>query len=679
VGVRIGVDIGGTFTDLVCYDAASGKTFVEKVPTTPQSPAKGCIAAVQAAIKPDVLAKAEHFLHGTTVGLNALLERRGAVVGLITTAGYRDILEIRRGTRDEPYNPFWVPPAPLVPRHLRLGVRERIAADGSVLEPVDASDVRAALKELRAGGATTIAVMLLNSYANPAHELEIERILLDDGYAGALSLSHRVSREYGEYERLSTTVVDAFVRARMAEYLHEIESDLRGAGFKGTLLLTRSGSGSMTFAEAYERPFETIMSGPVAGAEGAAELSRTLGLGDLVSADVGGTSFDTCLIVDGRPPLLYAGTVAGMPLQTPWVDVRSIGAGGGSVAHIDDGGALKVGPVSAGAVPGPACYGRGGTAPTLTDAALFLGMLGDGKLASGLVLDKSLAERALNTIAGALGYDAFRTARGVVEIICASMANAIREITVEQGVDPRALKLLAFGGAGPLVAIQLARELEIGEIIVPPYAGNFSAWGLLGADVLRAASRTRLLRMDGTIVDRCNALLDEMFAELDAGRDAGVAELDESREVRLGLRYNGQEHSLTIAPRAERGRITASAGELRETFQEAYRRSYGGSLDLEVEVTTVRAAIRHAMTRRTLDGTQRAKPVKRAAVSQPAYSFARDKFMPFRLLERTELPADETQHGPAIINEPTCTTYVDAGYRFAQDSAGCLRLIREDA
>ena len=294
-----------------------------------------------------------------------------------------------------------------------------------------------------------------------------------------------VSGEYREYERTTTTVIDSFVKARMSNYLNNLRDELKNIGFEGNFLVTRSGSGSMTFDEAEERPFETIMSGPVAGAEGAGELSRQKNNINMVTADVGGTSFDTCLILDGRPQIQFEGKIVGLPVQSPWVDVRSIGAGGGSIAYLDDGNLLRSGPRSSGAQPGPACYSRGGTEPTTTDAAFYLGMLGEGNLASGLKLNRDLAENALNSVGSKINLSAFDTAKGILKISSANMADAIREITIEQGIDPRELKLLAFGGAGPLMSNLIAKELDIKEIIIPPFSGNFSAWGLLGADLLQ--------------------------------------------------------------------------------------------------------------------------------------------------------------------------------------------------
>jgi N-methylhydantoinase A len=672
---RIGVDIGGTFTDLVFYDDDTGALLVEKVPTTPANPEQGCINAVRQAIPGEMLRKSAYFLHGTTVGLNALLERRGATVGLITTAGFRDVLEIGRGSRGQPYNLMWAPQPPLVPRRLRLSIRERTYADGTIALPPDEQDVQSNLRQFESAGVTAIAVVFINAYANPENELAVETMLRKAGFSGAISLSHRVSGEYGEYERTSTAVVDAFVRARMAGYLDLIESELVSSGFKGGCLLTRSGSGSMSFAEGRERPFETIMSGPVAGAEGASELSRVLKLGDLITADVGGTSFDTCVILNGKPQLQFQGEIAGMPLQATWVDVRSIGAGGGSVAYVDSGGGLKVGPRSSGAVPGPACYGRGGSEPCVTDAAFYLGMLGDGKLASGLRLNRALCEQALQSVSQPLNYTVEQTARGIIEIVTASMANAIREITIEQGLDPRAMKLLPFGGAGPLLATQLARELDIREVIVPPHAGNFSAWGLLGANIARSASATLLLPLEESALPEIARVSRQLFQNLDQRRRAAAVE--EFRELTLDMRYAGQEHTLSVPLRSgPDGLLTANVAEVRSAFEEVYTRSYGGALHLPVEIATVRVSIKQPLPRRKVAPPTGA-PSKTATVAlMSAASFATGTWSDFKVLARGNIQPGEAERGPAIIQEPTTTTYVDSDFTFQIDENSCLRLRR---
>lgn len=672
---RIGVDIGGTFTDLVVYDDQSGEISVDKVPTTPAAPESGCIEALRKAAATGVLEKCEYFLHGTTVGLNALLERRGAIVGLLCTEGFRDALEIRRGSRPESYELDWVPPPPLVPRHLRLPVTERIDARGAVLRPLDPKSVADAARAFREHGVSTVAICFINAYLNPVHELEAARALRDAGFQGDISLSHQLSREYRDYERTSTTAVDAFVRNRMSDYLDKVSRGIRALGFGGVCLITRSGGGSMSFEEARERSFETINSGPVAGAEGAAELARTLELGDLITADVGGTSFDTALIVDGRPQLLYQGEVADMPIQAPWVDVRSIGAGGGSIAHVDSGGLLHVGPQSAGAQPGPACYGRGGTQATVTDAAFYLGMLGRGHLASNVNLDREMAEAALRPIAAALGGDPQSAAVGIVEIACSNMANAIREITVERGIDPRTLKLLAFGGAGPLLATQIARELDLRTIIVPPFAGNFSAWGLLGSDLVRSASRTQLFRLDASGLSGINATVASMFAELEARGEDPEFVAHASRELALGLRYTGQEHSLTIPAVWRDGALALGFDELERAFRDSYQQTFGVSLDNEVEVIALRTVMRKPLPRKTMQW--RAKRSSQAEHSVQQYSFARRQLVSSRAVFRAALEPGQRHAGPAIVHEETTTTFVDADYSYELDRSGCLILSRD--
>jgi N-methylhydantoinase A len=672
MATRIGVDVGGTFTDLIFYDDESGEVRVAKEPTTPSSPEEGVVRAVKGAVPDDRIGSTRYFLHGTTVGLNALLERKGAVVGLLATRGFRDVLEIRRGDRDEMYNLFWAPPPPLVPRRRRLPVTERIRADGTVHTPLDPEDIRRALEVFEAEDVACVAVAFINAYANPEHELAAERALREFGFEGEISLSHQVSGEYREYERTTTTVVDAYVRPHMTAYLRRLEESLASIGLTGNLLVTRSGGGSMTFAEAEARPFETVQSGPVAGAEGAAELARKLDLGDVIAADVGGTSFDTALIQDGRPAVLFEGKVVGLPIQTSWVDVRSIGAGGGSIAHVDVGGLLRVGPHSAGADPGPACYGRGGTLPTVTDSAFVLGMLGEGNLAGGVTLLGDPARAALEPLAGELGFDVEGVARGVMTITAANMANAIREITIERGQDPRRAKLMAFGGAGPLFGTLLAQELDVNEIVVPPYAGNFSAWGLLGSDLTRTAARTRIQKLSGESVEEANSLLADLFGGLEARANGGSGEA--TREVGLDMRYAGQEHTLTVAVPSEHGAIAASAEEVHELFTDDYARTFALTMEEDVEIVSVRATLRTALPRRAEDHAATASPDGKPSATVEAYSFTRGASLAFTVLQRETLEAGAELEGPAIVLEETATTYVDADYLARVDDSGCLFL-----
>jgi N-methylhydantoinase A len=620
-----------------------------------------------------MLGACQYFLHGTTVGLNALLERKGAVVGLLATRGFTDVLEIRRGDRDALFDIYWKPPEPLVPRRLRLPVTERMLADGTVRTPLASEDIRQALAIFAREQVECVAIAFINAYANPAHEIAAAQALRAFGFQGEISLSHQVSGEYREYERTSTTVIDAYVRPRMAAYLQRLESQLRERGFNGQLLLTRSGGGAMSFAEAAARPYETIQSGPVAGAEGAAELARTLGIDRVVLADVGGTSFDTCLISHGRPQLMYEGMVVGMPVQTAWVDVRSIGAGGGSIAAVDLGKLLRVGPRSAGAVPGPAAYGRGGTEPTVTDAAVMLGMLGPGNLAGGIQLDESKARQALAPLGRELDLPLEVVAQGVITIVTANMANAIREITIEKGEDPRSAVLMAFGGAGPLFATLIARELAITRILIPPYPGNFSAWGLLGADITQTATRTKIVPLTDEGLLDARAILDSLFADLRDRAAATASHPPSRREVGLAMRYVGQEHTLTVAVDPDAGSWTPSA--VRAAFTADYRRTFGHELDGDVEIVHLRVTQRTALPRwareRLTQGSERAD---RTVSEVQAYSFTRQNWLNFRVADRSTIQGGRTLDGPAILLEETATTYVDAGYTVTSDPSGSLWL-----
>ena len=674
---RIGVDIGGTFTDFIVYDESGNKVIIDKIPTTPQSPEKAVVEVIKRNLSQKELEKIDFFLHGTTVGLNSLLERKGSKVGLLCTKGFRDILEIRRGDRDEMYNLFWQPPPPLVPRFLRLEIEERLFANGNVHKKINTEQVKDACNKFIKEKVDSVAIAFINSYTNKDHEILASKILIESGFKGQISLSSMVSGEYREYERTTTTVIDAFVKTRMSNYLNSLKKNLNELGYKGTFLVTRSGSGSMTFNEAEDRPFETIMSGPVAGAEGAGELSRKLNNTNMVTADVGGTSFDTCLIINGRPQIQFEGKILGLPVQSPWVDVRSIGAGGGSIAYLDEGGLIRSGPQSAGAVPGPACYDKGGIKPTTTDAAFYLGMLGEGKLASGLQLNKSLAEQALNSVGSQIGMSAFDAAKGILKIGSANMADAIREITIEQGIDPRELKLLAFGGAGPLMSNLIANELDIKEIVVPPYSGNFSAWGLLGADLLQMNARTKILRLSDKAISECNDILKELFKELEQRQKIDFSTSSQIKEIALDMRWMGQEHTITLKLEDEKdGKISMDTETLKNKFMEEYQKTFGSKLDTVIEIVSTRASLRVQLPRKSESGKIDEVGIEVSNSQIECYSFTEDKKIQFDLVARSKI--DSKVSGPLIIIESTAITYVDINYDVNKDSNGNLILVNRE-
>lgn len=674
MGSRVGVDVGGTFTDLVFYDDSSGEVKIAKVPSTPDAPDVGVVTAVSDVLTSKELSECDLFLHGTTVGINTIIQRNGARVGVLTTDGFRDVLEIRRTDRDEFYNMLWKAPEPLVRRKLRLGVRERTAADGSEYIPLHEEDVKEAAEAFIDADVESVAIVFINSHANPDHELRAERILRESGFNGDISISHRVTGEYREYERTSTTVIDAYVRPRLSRYLASLTKSLRNKGFEGAFLMTRSGGGSLPFSEVEGRPFETLSSGPVAGAVGAGELCRLLDIPLAVTADVGGTTFDTCVIMGGQPHVKYEGRVAGMPLQTRWVDVRSIGAGGGSIAY-EDRGLLRVGPRSAGAVPGPVCYRAGGTEPTVTDAAAALGMLAHGHLAGGVELDTEAGRKAVAKLGQGFGLEADRAAEGIIEITTAAMAGEIRAIFEEIGEDPREAQLLAFGGAGPLLATMIAREFDIGTVVVPKYAGNFSAWGLLLQDLARSAARTIVIPLEEQGLEQASNMMTELAGILNERTD-DVPELlssDSVLKTSLDFRYEGQEYSLSIDVPFTNHHITMPVEDVAEMFAQDHERRYGHRLRSPIQIVAARVTSTTPLPTTNL----LAQPPATAAtpaVADPivAFSFTQRKRIPFDVIDRSTLAVGDEVEGPALILEPTATTYLDDSFSCDVHPTGTL-------
>lgn len=679
MATRIGTDVGGTFTDLIAFDENTQTITVGKTPSTPTAPERGVLAAVDAAESAPV-GRADYFLHATTVGLNALLERKGRPTALITTTGFRDVLQVRRSSRNNAFEAMWVPPEPLVPRGLRLEVGGRVLSDGSVDRPLDLADVWRAAELIREHGVKSVAVALINSYANPMHENEVERELRVAGFDGDIALSHRVTGEYGEYERTSTTVIDAFIRPTVAGYFGSLESGLAQRHFGGTCLVTKSGAGAMFFDEAIGRPFETVMSGPAAGVAGAVRLCADLGINHAITADVGGTSFDASLIVDGRPHLKYQGEVGGFPLQAPWLDVRSIGAGGGSIARVEAG-LLRVGPDSAGATPGPVSYGRGGTEPTVTDAAAVLGMVGDGQLAGGLRLDIAAARAAVKDLADELGLSVDDASAGILRVASAAMAAAITELTTERGMDPRGAAVIAFGGAGPLFGCLLAREMGARTVVVPTVAGNFSAWGLLCQDVTRSAARTFIRPLTDAGLTAAAQVFAELFEELRRTAKTSARLGQEVPELAADLRYAGQEHSITVElPDDGRGQLAALSDVVADRFTDRHEQMFGHHLGLPIEIVALRARARTALPR--IDEVRASGGGAASAYSEQssnAYSFARGERIQFALRDRADLHPGLALRGPAVITEQTTITYVDEGFSVNVHPCGALVISDQEA
>jgi N-methylhydantoinase A len=676
--IRVAIDIGGTFVDAISFDRANSSVRTWKSATTPDRPSVGVLAAINGLRYP--LAELGTIVHGTTLGLNAILQRKGAAVGLITNAGFEDVLEIARAEVNPQamYDFNYVPPAPIVPRRFRRGVQGRIGADGTIVTALDEDAVASTASSLvRDSGREALAVCFLHSYANPEHERragEIIRAALPDV---AVSLSIDVAREYREYERTSTTVLDAFIRPVLSEYFGEIEQALREGGFDGSLHVMRSGGGAMTVQLAQEAPLTTVLSGPAGGIAGAAWLSREAGLDRLLSFDVGGTSSDTCVLQDGAPHHAYEARIDRLPLLLQVFDIRTIGAGGGSIAQADDR-LLKVGPASAGAVPGPACYGAGGTSATVTDAAVTLGMIGAAEFLDGrMPLDDSAAGAAIDAVAAQLGMSTIDTAAGIIRVAVARTVGALREITTERGLDPRDFALLAFGGAGPLLGPIVATEMDMAMTIVPRNPALFSAWGMLTSDLEYSVSHGAVIPLDGPAR---MAEVRKALAELEAtaaavlrdrvGTGGGEARLYQQADIR----YRGQEFGISVDVQPD-----DSADSLADRFATAHQQRHGHGIPEHTEVVACRVrgvldvgkpALAQFSPADSTTGT--AGP----ATVRPAYDFATSQLVATPVYHRDSLAPGARLPGPAIITEGTSTTVVASGQEFEVDSGGLLRIRR---
>ncbi|WP_248961335.1 hydantoinase/oxoprolinase family protein [Sphaerisporangium perillae] len=660
---RLAIDVGGTFTDVVELVPETGELRFDKVPTTPEEPTKGVMDAFQVARAP--MSDIGMFTHGTTLGLNALLTRTGARTAVIGTKGFRDVYLLGRTDRRTNYDITYRKPPALLERYDTFEVTERSRFDGTVHTPFDDDDARRVAAVIGERGYRSVAVAFLHSYANPAHELRMREVLAEVAPEVAVTLSHELSREYREYERTSTAVLDAYVKPIVRRYLATLEQELTLGGFGGRFLMTRSGGGAMTASSAREQPVSLILSGPAGGVIGAAALSKILDRPNLITIDMGGTSLDASLILDSEPVLYQGAEFEQMPINTPSLYIHTIGAGGGSIAWLDEAGALQVGPQSAGAAPGPACYGRGGTIPTFTDAALALGYLGSGNPLGGkLTLDADLADKALEPIAAELGMTVKALAQGIVRISNTKIMGAVRAITVELGRDPKDFALLSFGGGGGLVAVEVARELGIPTVIVPPGQGAFSAFGMLMADVQHDFARTAVASLDGLDPAAVDAAYGEMEQQAQAQLAAeGFGDDSVSLVRSLDVRYAGQEHSVTVAFPAGEASATGLAA-VAEAFARLHERQYGHTMDDPVEVTTLRLRATGSVDKPALPpAARRESGTLEAEGTRPVYLSADLPAVGYALYTRESLLAGDVIEGPAVIAEHTATSVIHAGDR----------------
>ena len=669
--VRVGVDTGGTFTDFVYH--AGGSAHVFKLPSTPDDPSRAITEGLRrAAREAGVRLRDLEVVHGTTVGTNALLERRGARAALVTNRGFEDVLVIGRQARGSLYDLGWTRPGPLVEDSLRFGVRERVAADGSVVEELTDEEVASLVRKLKRARVESVAVCLLFSFARPEHERKLERAIAEALPEVPLSVSHRILPEYREFERTSTVAINAYLQPLMGSYLGRLGSHVTARRFR----VMQSSGGSISARAAAAEPVRTILSGPAGGVVGATTSSRAAGFTDIITFDMGGTSTDVALCAGGGVRLTNEASVAGLPVAVPVLDIHTVGAGGGSIARVDAGGSLRVGPQSAGASPGPACYGRSDL-PTVTDANLVLGRFGGADLLGGeFKLDEGRALRALAALAREMSeasgraVSAVEAALGVVRVVNAGMERALRAVSVERGFDPRSCALVSFGGAGGLHAVELARSLRAPRVVVPREPGALSALGCLRADVLKSLSRTLMLEVGGDASARA-AEVERAFGALE-------------REARAALRREGfddarQRHARTIAARY-RGQsfeleIPWGGGRrLVERFHAEHEARYGYAQSADsVEVVSARL-----LSAGLVEELKEARPrrARRSSADVKPHASARVHFddgaREVAVYRREELGAGSRLRCPCVVTEYTSTTLVPAYARASVDARGNL-------
>ncbi len=660
--MRVGVEVGGTFTDLVAIDAA-GRLRLAKVPSVPAAPDEGAFAALAAAdLSPAAIAD---LAHGSTIATNAVLERKGAKVAFVTTRGFRDILAMGRHNRARVYDLAYRKPQLPLRRRDCFEVAERMLADGSVLEALDAAAVERTLCPLlRAGGYRALAVVLLNAYANPAHEEALAAIVARCCPGLQIALSSAVAREFREYERASTTVLSAYVQPIVNRYLERFEARLAAGGFTGRFSVMQSNGGRLPAAGMRRNAVTALLSGPAAGVIGAAGQAGRSGFADLITFDMGGTSTDVCLVAGGQPDMAAEMSLDGLPVRMPVIDIATVGAGGGSIVWIDDGGMLRAGPRSAGAVPGPACYGRGGTRPTVTDAhAIRRTLRPDALLGGHMGIDAAASRRAFAPLAERLAMPLEQAADAAIRVADASIVRAMQLVSTERGKDPRDFALAAFGGAGPLHAARVAEDLGVATVVVPPHAGVVSAWGLLAADHLLFEAVTRRMRVDGAAPSGVRAAFGEMKARLLA-RFAALGLGDAPRlDFHADMRFVGQafEVAVTLAPE-ELAELDADS--LASRFIDRHRRVFmhgaSGANPIEIVAFRLGAAAPPAAVPPL---TEESSPQALA----PWNFFEAGAWHEGLCGPRAALASGDEIAGPALLEDATSTVAIPVGWRAACD------------
>lgn len=670
---RIGIDVGGTFTDFTISNSATGEILYYKLPSTPADPSVAIVEGISQILEKFHISAGEvsYIGHGTTVATNMVIERRGSKTALITTKGFRDVLAIARQTRPSLYDTSVSKPEPLVERYLRRELKERLNAQGECLVELDGEELDALLDELRESDVNAVAVSLLHSYRNPAHEEVVARAIEAKLPGVYVSLSSRVLPEFREYERTSTTVLNAYVGPRMADYFDRLATELIKLKIPVTPLTIHSNGGLLPIETAKRLPVTTCLSGPAAGVMGAAMVGMAAGIGDIVTYDVGGTSTDVSLILDGKPKFTSSRDVAGYPVKLPMVDIHVIGAGGGSIAGVDDAGSLKVGPRSAGALPGPVAYGQGGDEPTLTDANICLNRLNPVSLLDGrMPVDRDAAWRSIDEhLARPLGLSVEDAAYGIIQVAAAQMSRAIRAVTAEQGHDLKELTLFAFGGAGPLHATEVAREAGIRRILIPQEPGTMCARGALLSDVSLDFVRMQLVEATQNGWDQACLALNELVVE---GGDWLASEKIEAElrqfHVAIDAHYAGQSHDIRVPLHNWHKNGLAT---FQKKFSEIHKATYGYDIpDQPVVIVSCRLqAVGQVLKQRALAYTGGTR-IADAQIGERQVYFGVEGWRATPIYRRSSLPVSEIIEGPAIIDEMSSTTVVLAGQTAIVDRLG---------
>ena len=672
----LGIDIGGTFIDLVRFNMDDGTVEVTKAPTTPRDLTAGIRTCLDKSQTP--MAQVGTLFHGSTVVINTIIEKTGAKTGLVTTRGFRDVLEIRRGNRPENYNLFYQKPVPLVPRHLRFEVNERLAPDGTELKPVDMADVDRVIEAAKEHELEAIAVCFLHAYANADHEKEVLERLQAALPAIFICASHEIVREWREFERSSTTVLNAFVGPRVERYIERLEANNADVGFDGRFYLMQSSGGVMTPERAKRFPVAMVESGPVSGMIGAGFIGDQLGEPKLIGFDMGGTTAKACFIENGTAKIhqLYHinGYAHGYPLMVPTMDVVEVGTGGGSMAWIDDMGALKVGPRSAGSEPGPVCNRMGGTEPTVTDANVILGRINKDRYLGGeMLLDVNGAEQAMiEKVGKPFGLDLTSSSAGILKIANSAMSLGVRAITIEKGIDPRDCAMIVFGGGGPLHGCDIARDIGVPRVIIPTHPAVFSALGMILSDLRHDLVRTCMQPFPPDDFTQLNTLAEEMLSRgRSILRTAGVDEANIHCTASLDLRYLGQQWTLPT-PIDEDHVDAQNADKIRDEFNKLYEIRFGHSFaNLETEVVNVRVVAVGRQRKPEFPVLERRTgELKKDGLRGVCYDG--EGFVETPIYYRGDLRAGDRIVGPAIIEEAASTTVIGLGDVATVDDRGYI-------